>query len=118
MNISKIKAAYALLTGGVAGIIKYFLGIFNTQILGKIPNKEASVKYLLDVRAAHTFIGAILANHSEDISEGRKSVLLSILAAIDELAKAIEDFEVDETEFDEIIQKVKKAIDAWKKARK
>ena len=118
MTISKITAAFALLTGGVAGIIKYFLGVFNSQVLGKIPNKESSIKYLLDVRAAHTFISAILSNHSDDIPEGKKAILLSILDAIDELAKAIEDFEVDEKEFDGIIQKVKSAIDAWNKSKK
>lgn len=117
MNISKIKAVLAILTGGLAGIIKYVLDAFNTQVLAKIPNKETGLKYLKDAQAVYAFLRAIMENHSDDLSEKRKAALESILAAIEELTKALEDFEVKQEEFDEILIKVNEAIDAWKKAK-
>ena len=118
MNISKIKAALALITGGLAGIIKYVLLVFNEQVLGRIPNKETAAKYLKDARATSAFLHAIMENHSEDLSEDRKGKLNAILAAIEELTKALEDFEVNEVELDEIFKKVSDAIDEFKKAKK
>lgn len=118
MNISKIKAALALITGGLAGIIKYVLNVFNEQVLGRIPNKETGAKYLRDAQATYAFLRAIMENHSEDLSEDRKGKLNAILAAIEELTKALEDFEVNEGELDEIFKKVSDAIDAFKKAKK
>lgn len=118
MKISKLKAALSLLTGGFAGIIKYVLNVFNEQVLGRIPNKEAGVKYIKDAQAVYAFIRAIMENHSEDLSAERKECLSAILSAIDELTKALEDFSINEQELDDIIIKVKDAIDAWKKAKK
>lgn len=118
MNISKLKAAFALLTGGIGGIIKYLLNLFNEQVLSKIPNKEVGAKYLRDAQAVNALLRAILENHIEDISMERRLVLAAIVAAIDELAKALEDFTVNETEFDAILARVNEAIDAWKKTKK
>ena len=118
MQISKLKAGFALLTGGLSGIIKYVLNVFNEQVLGKIPNKEVGAKYLRDAQAVYTFLKAVIENHSADISESRKECLQAILSAIEELTKALEDFEVNETELDDIIKKVAEAIDAFKKAKK
>lgn len=117
MVISKIKGAFALLTGGLAGIIKYFLTVFNTQVLARIPNKEAGVKYIKDIQAVYALIKTIMENHSADISDKRKECLGKILAALEELNKAIEDFTVSEDELEVIIEKVKEAIDAWKKSK-
>lgn len=118
MNISKIKVALALLTGGLAGMIKYVLRLFNEQVLGRIPNKEVGAKYLRDAQATYAFIRAIVDNHNEDLSEERVARLNAILEAIEELTKALEDFDVNETELDGIIKKVSDAIDAFKKAKK
>lgn len=118
MNIGKIKAALALLTGGLSGLIKYVLKVFNEQVLGKIPDKETGAKYLRDAQATYSFLRAIMENHSSDLSEDRKEKLNAILSAIEELTKALEDFEVNETELDGIIKKVSDAIDAFKKAKK
>ena len=117
MKISKLKSIFALLTGGLAGLIKYVLDLFNTQILGRITNKETGLKYIKDVQAFSTFLRVIIENHSDDFSEGHKAALNSILAAVDELSKALEDFEINQDELDAIIEKVKDAIDAWKKAK-
>ena len=116
MIFSKLKAAYALLTGGMAGIIKYSLDVFNNQVLGRISNKESAAKYLHDVQAASTFLRAIMENHDEDLSEERKEAFAAILVAIDEFAEALEDFELEQEELDDIIEAVKVAIDAWKTA--
>lgn len=117
MEISKLKALYALLTGGIPGIIKYILGLFNTQVLGRIPNKEEGAKYIKDAQAVYAFIRAILDVHQADFSDKRKESLETILAAIEELTKAIEDFEMSETELTAIVDKIKVAIDAWKAAK-
>lgn len=117
MTISKIKAAIALFTGGTAGIIKYFLDIFNTQVLAKIPNKEMGAKYIADIQAACTLIKTIMENHKGDLSDKRKESLTAVLTAIEELAKAIDDFKISEEELDAIIAKVKAAVDAFKKAK-
>lgn len=117
MSISKIKAWIALLTGGMAGIVKYVLEAFNKQVLGRITNKETAAKYIKDAQALSAFLGAILENHSADLSENRKAALKSILEAVDKLAVSLEDLQVSQAELDAIIEKVKAAIDAWKKAK-
>lgn len=117
MKISKIKAALALLTGGLGGAIKYLLDVINTQLLGKIPNKETAAKYLRDVQAVDALLRAILGNHASDISEKRKECMEAILEALAELSKALEDFTITEDELDFIIVKVNAAIDAFKKAK-
>lgn len=117
MKISRLKGIFVLLTGGLAGLIKYVLDLFNTQVLDRIPNKETGIKYIKDVQAFSAFLRVIIENHSDDFSEGRKSALNSILAAVDELAKALEDFEINQEERDAIIEKVKEAIDVWKKTK-
>ena len=118
MKVSKIKAALSLLTGGMTGIIKYVLNVFNEQVLGRIPNKEAGLKYIKDAQAVYAFLRSVIDNHSDDMSSERKECMETILDAIDELTEALEDFEVDANELDEIIKKVTDAIDAWKKAKK
>ena len=117
MSISIIKSICALITGGIAGLVKYFLNAFNQQVLGRITNKETGLKYLRDVQAVYALVRSIMENHAADFSDKRKAAGDAILAAIVELTKALEDFEVNETEFDGIIAKVKEAIDAWKKAK-
>lgn len=117
MRVNKLKSLYALLTGGVTGLLKYLLDALNTQILGKIKNKEDGLKYFKDAQAANALVRAILDNHSGDISEERRKKGEAILAAIEELTKALEDFEINETELDGIIAKVNAAIDSFKKAK-
>ena len=117
MSISTLTSIYALLTGGLAGLVKYLLEVFNKQILGKITDKETGLKYLRDVQSVYALIRSIIENHAADFSEKRKAAGDAILAAIEELTKALDDFEVNETEFDGIIAKVKEAIDSWKKAK-
>lgn len=114
MKISKLKAIFALLLGGPVGLIKYALGIFNEQVLSKIPNKEVGVKYIKDTLAVSCLLRTILENHEDSISEKRKAVIGAILAALEELAKALEDFEVNQNEIDSIVEKVQKAISTWK----
>lgn len=115
MEINKFKALMALLTGGIPGLIKYALNVFNEQVLAKIRDLKAAEPYLKDAQSLCTFLGAILENHSADLSESRKDCIVSIMAALEELIKALQDFTVEEEELDQIIQKVNVAIDAWKK---
>lgn len=117
MKISKIKSIFALLTGGISGLIKYLLDVFNTQVLSRIKDRDCGTKYIKDAQAISAFIKSILDNHANDLTEKRKEAICSILAAIDELAKALEDFEVNREELDAIIDKVQEAIDTWKKSK-
>ena len=117
MTISKIKAAWAFLTGGLTGGIKFFLDAFNDQILAKIPNKEEGSKYLKDVQDLSVFITAITKNHDSDLTDKRKECLKVILSAIDELAKALEDFNITTDELDAIIVKIQEAIDTFKSSK-
>lgn len=114
LDYSIIKAGWNLMTGGVTGLVKYFLSLFNVQVLGKIDSKETGFKYLKDVQAVNTLIKAILENHADSISPAKKECGLMILEALDKLAKALEDFDVTEDELTAIINSIKAAIDAWK----
>lgn len=116
MCISKRKAAFALLKDGTAGIIKYFLDVSNEQVLARIPNKDVGLKYLKDVSCLYVCLRSIMENHATDISERCKACLESILATMEELTLALEDFNVNETEFKSIVEKAKVAIDAFKKS--
>ena len=117
MKISKIKGTIALITGGVSGFLKFLLKTFNEQILGKITDKETGLKYLRDAQAVYALVRAILTNHDKDLSDEKKKRGNAILAAIEELTKALEDFEVNEDELESIVKKVNEAIDAFKKAK-
>ena len=117
MNISKIKALYALLTDGVTGIFKYLLKAINTQVLGKIKDKETAAKYLKDAQATYVLVRTVLDNHADDISDEKKKRGEAILAAIEELTKALEDFKFEETELEGIVVKINEAINAFKKTK-
>ena len=115
--MSKFKAIFALLTGGISGILAYFTNVINTQWLSQIKDKETAIKYLNDARALSVLIRTILANHGDSLSEGKRQAVEAVLAAIDELIKALEDFKVEATETASIIEKIKEAIEAFKKAK-
>lgn len=117
MTISKFKAIFALLTGGVGGILKYLNTVINTQILGKIKDKETALKYLKDAQALYALVNTIFVNHGDTLSEGKKKAVEAVLAAINELIKVLEDFQIEENEIASIIEKVNAAINAFKKAK-
>lgn len=117
MDISTIKSLFALVTGGITGLLKYLLTSFNTQILSRIQDKETGLKYLKDAQAAYALVRAVLENHADDLSDERRKRGEAILAAIEELTKALEDFHVNETELDGIIAKVNDAVDAFKRTK-
>lgn len=107
MDISKLRAR----------LIKYPLDAFNDQVLSRIKDKETGLMYVKDVRAASVFGRTVLDNHSAQLSEEKKAALQKTVDALDELAKALEDFKIEPDELDVIIDKVKEAVDAWKKAK-
>ena len=117
MNINYIMLVLNTIFGGITGVVKYLLNLFNTQVLARITNKEEAQKYVKDVRAFSVFLNAIIENHGDSMSEGKRDAANAVIAAVDTLAKALEDFTIDETEFDEIIQAVKDAVSKWKKAK-
>lgn len=117
MQFSKFRAMLALAFGGMSGVVKYTLDVFNSQVLGKLTDKEAGARYIKDAQAVNALLRAIMENHSTDLSEKRKESLSKILEAIEELIKALEDFKIEPDELDAIIEKVKDAIDAFKTAK-
>lgn len=116
-SISTIKSAWALITGGFTGLIKYIVIAINTQILSRIKDKETALLYLRDVQAAILLISTVLDNHKDCLSEARQKAGKAILESLNTLAAALEDFEVDEAELDAIIASINAAIDAWKAAK-
>lgn len=117
LKFNRIKALYALVTCDIAGIIKYVLTVFNEQVLGRIKDKDTGLKYVKDTQAVSACLRAILENHVNDMGQERKVALESIVAAVDSLANALEDFEVNMEELDMILARVNAAIDAWKKSK-
>ena len=115
---SKIKGLFALIFGGYVGLIKYAVGTFNEEVLAKIPNKETAAKYLADAQAVCALIRVVLTNHGDSFTEHKKKCLEAVLAAIEELSKALADFKVSEEEIEAITDKVKDAISVWKKKAK
>lgn len=114
LDISKIKLVLVALTGGVSGILSYLLGLFNTQVLGKIKDKEEAQAYLKDTRAASTFVGAILENHASSFSDKTKESVTNVRAALELLATSLEDLNLTQDELDDVIDRVKTAIKSFK----
>ena len=118
MNIiDKLKIGFCALFGGVTGLIKALLDWFNDRVLSRIEDKETAAKCLADIRDFRVLLGAVFARHTEWMSEARRVAADKILAAIDTLCAALEDFKLNPEELDAIIDAVKEAIDAWKKAK-
>ena len=117
MDINKVKALYALLTGGIGGILKYINRTVNTQLLGKIKDKETALKYIKDVQAIYALCRTLLDNHGDKLSESKKKAADKVLAALEELTKALEDFRIDDEEVDAIIERINDAIDAFQAAK-
>ena len=114
----KIKIGFAALTGGVAGLVKAALDWFNAEVLAKVKDKETAAKYLADIRDFRTFLCGVFARHTEWMTDAKRRCADRILAAIDALCAALADFSIAPEELDEIIDRVKEAVDAWRKARK
>lgn len=112
----KIKAGWAFLRGDVISIIEFGVDIVNTQFLSKIPNKEVGVMYLKDVQALTSAVGAILDNHASQMSQEKKVAGDALIDALNELAKALEDFNISPDECTMLVDKIKAAIEAFKAA--
>lgn len=119
MNINlwdKIKIGFAAMFGGVAGLIKALLDWFNAKVLAKL-DKETTALVCKDVLAFSFFLSTILENHKARFTETQIAALTATIDAVNALAKAMEDVNITPEELDEIIDRVKDAIDAWKKAK-
>lgn len=115
MKISKIKAAWALLTGGVEGLVEYLLGLFN-ELLQKIDPKEM-YRYCGVVKAIATCLRTIFDLFKDKIGEAKTAAINATIKALDDLAAALEDGKYEKHELDQLIDNVKQAIEAWKKAK-
>lgn len=115
--IDKIKIGFAAMFGGVAGLIKALLDWFNAKVLAKL-DKETTALVCKDVGTVANCLLTILDNHKAQMSETQIAALTMTVVAVNELATALEDAKIAPEELDKIIDRVKVAIDAWKKVAK
>lgn len=115
--IDKIKIGFAAMFGGVAGLVKALLNWFNAKVLAKL-DKDTTALVCKDVLAVADCLVAIAENHKGKLTCEQYNALTRTIIAVKELAKALEDANITPDELDVIIDRVKAAIDAWKKVAK
>lgn len=113
----KVKIGFAALTGGVPGLVKALLDWFNSNVLSRISDPAEAALYCKDVKDLAFFLRSVLTRHSGWMSESSRNAFVAVIDAIDCLAAALEDCKFTPEELDGLVDAVKAAIDAWKKAR-
>ena len=111
MEISKIKAIWALVTGGFAGLAVYLLEAVNKWFATLSRDKFARAASI--VRAIANAISILIETFlpAKYVDAANKT-----LDALNTLAMSLEDGEVTKDELDADIDAVEAAIAAWKKA--
>lgn len=111
MNISKLKALWALATGGWAGLATYILEAVNAALKKLDQTKLAQMAQVVGcVLAALKALSPLLpAKYAKACA--------ATIEAVDELAQALADGKVTEEELDAIVDGIEAAIVAWKEAR-
>lgn len=120
MNLTffqKIKLGFVALFGGVESIVKFLCDWFNERVLAKIKDKEEAANYAKDIQSFGDFLKGVMNRHNKWMSEAKRNAYEAIISTIDELAKALEDNKLEPEEIDTIIDRVKEAIDTWKKVK-
>lgn len=115
-SMPKWGTIWAFITDGVEGVAVLAATQFNKQVLSKVKNPEDLKPYVLDLQAIITCIRAILNNHSAKFSEGKRKATEQLLSTLEDLLKALEDFHLTEEEFTQLLDNVKKTIQAFKDA--
>jgi len=112
MSISKIKAAWAFLTGGWSGLAQYLLKAVNA-LLAKCDADKCKKTATIAIS-----IAAIVKTACDVFApEKYKAAAANTVAALSTLAAALEDGNLTEDELDTNIETISKCVDAWKEVK-
>lgn len=103
--------------GGPGEIIHFALDWFNGSVLSKIKDKEEFAAYAEDVAQFGVFLDGVFTRHSKWMSDAKRVALVETIGAVKELASALKDCKVENSEIDSIIAKVAASMEAWKGAK-
>lgn len=116
MNINildKIKIGFAAMFGGVAGLVNALLDWFNDKVLAKL-DKTQSELICKDVLAVLFCLQTILESRKATMRPAFVESFKAVIDAVNELAKALADCQIDSEELDAIVNRVKAAIDIFR----
>ena len=103
--------------GGPGEIIHFALDWFNGSVLSKIKDKDEFAAYAEDVAQFGVFLDGVFTRHAKWMSEAKRAALVETIGAVKELASALKDCKVENSEIDAIIAKVAASMEAWKAAK-
>jgi hypothetical protein len=109
MNISKVKAAWAFLTGGWSGLAQYLLGLVNKALaLCDAEKCRKCATIAISIAAIVKTAVAVFAPEKYRDPAGKTVEALGVVAA------ALEDGKLTEEELNANIDNIAKCIEAWK----
>ena len=112
MNISKIKAAWAFLTGGWSGLAQYMLKAVNA-LLAKCDADKCKRTATIAIS-----IAAIVKTACDVFAPAAyKAAAAKTVDALETLAVALEDGNLTEAELNANIDAISSCIDAWKEVK-
>ena len=114
LNISKLSAAWAFLTGGWAGLAKLLCEAFTRLLQKADPEKLKAYSDLAAKIAGFIRTGIDLFVTDERV----RSAAAATAQAIEALANHISDGQYDAAELDADIDNIEACIDLWKKVAK
>lgn len=103
--------------GGPGEIIRFALDWFNVSVLSKIKDKEEFAAYAEDVAQFGVFLDGVFTRHAKWMSKVKRAALVETIGAVKELASALKDCKVENSEINAIIAKVAASMEAWKGAK-
>lgn len=112
MDISKIKAAWAFLTGGWSGLAEYLLGVVNKG-LAKLDAEKCRKTATIAISVA-----AIIKTACDVFApEKYKDAAANTITALEKLAVALEDCKLTKEEISGNIDAISACVEAWKEVR-
>lgn len=112
MNISKLGALWALMTGGWSGLVVYLLEAVNEALAKLDAAKLAEVaKIVKSVMDALHILGDTF------VPERYRTACRFTVEALADLAVALQDGKLTKDELDAEIDAVEAAVEEWKKAK-
>lgn len=109
MDISKIKAAWAFLTGGWSGLAEYLLKVVNAGLA------KADTEKLRKTATIAINVAAVVKTACDVFAPDKyRDAAAKTVEALRSLAVALEDGELSSAELNANIEAVNACIDAWK----